>query len=242
MLLLAASIMATAGVIAGASAALAQGGGEIFFFLDDPSSCPSASFPGGAAGMSGCATVTSIQATGTPQNSGETLQCFGCTLNFDTGPLTGSNPTQWFFAGGAPGSVVMAGMIEDKLGDVEPPPGDLLTGMLGPSTVTESGSMATFAGQFTGALSSEGFEELNEFYGITSKVYSNSISLTFGIAPVPGDAVTGGQPFTSNPSVPFAGTVVATPVPEPRGALLLGFSLLMGVMFLSLQRRRAGSA
>jgi hypothetical protein len=194
--------------------------------------------------MSGCATVTSIQATGTPQNSGETLKCFGCTLNFETGPLTGSDPTHWFFGAGGNDSVVMAGMIEDKLGDMgaEPPPGDLLTGMLGPSTVTESGSMATFTGQFTGALSSEGFEELNEFYGITSKVYSNNISLTFGIASLPDDAVTGGQPFTSNPNVPFAGTVVATPVPEPQGGLLFGFSLLMGVMFLSLQRRRAGSA
>jgi hypothetical protein len=146
----------------------------------------------------------------------------------------------------------MAGMIEDKLGDIgaEPPPGDLLTGMLGPSTVTESGSMATFNGQFTGALSSEGFEELNEFYGITSKVYSNNISLTFGIAPLLAgaaplmvtDGVSGGEPFTSNPDVPFAGTIVATPVPEPQGALLFGFSQLMGVMFLSLGRRRAGLA
>ncbi len=227
-LLLAASMMVVPAVMSSALPALAQGGAEILFFLDDPSACPSAAFPGGSASMAGCATVTSIKATGTPQNSGETLQCFACTINFETGPLTGSDPTHWFFGAGAPGSVVMAGMIEDKNGDVEPLPGDLLTGTLDPSTVTESGSMATFSGQFTGALSSEGFEELNEFYGITSMLFSNSLALTFGIAAAPDDAVVGGEPFVSNPDVPFSGMVVATPItaPEPPAAFLLGFSLL----------------
>ena len=243
-------MMALAAVISNALPALAQGGAEILFFLDDPSTCPSAAFPGGSASMTGCAVVTSIQATGTPQNSGETLQCFGCTINFETGPLTGSDPTHWFFGAGGP--VDMAGTIEDKLGDVpEPPPGDLLTGTLGPSTVTEADSAGTFTGQFTGTLVDQGFEELNEFYGITSMLFSNSISLSFGIAPVPvvgaapvlvADAVPGGDPFTSNPDVPFSGTIVATPVPEPPVAFLLGFSLLTGLMFFSLDRRRAGSA
>ena len=244
-LLLAASMMAVAALTFNVLPALAQGGGqEILFFLDDPSTCPSAAFPGGGAGMSGCATVTSIQATGTPQHSGETLQCFGCTVNFETGPLTDSDPTHWFFGAGGPGSVTMTGMIEDKEGDigVEPPPGPLLTGDLGPGTVTEAGSTGTFTGQFSSLLSSEGFEELNEFYGITSMVFSNSIALTFGIAAAPGDAVPGGDPFVSNPDVAFAGTIVATPVPEPQAAFLLGFSLLTGLMFLSLRRRRATSA
>jgi len=251
-LLLAASMMAVAALTFNVLPALAQGGGqEILFFLDDPSTCPSAAFPGGGAGMSGCATVTSIQATGTPQHSGETLQCFGCTVNFETGPLTDSDPTHWFFGAGGPGSVTMTGMIEDKEGDigVEPPPGPLLTGDLGPGTVTEAGSTGTFTGQFSSLLSSEGFEELNEFYGITSMVFSNSIALSFGIAAPPvvgaaplvvGDTVVGGGPFTGN--LPFSGTITATPVPEPQGEFLFGFSLLMGLMFVSLRRRRAGSA
>jgi hypothetical protein len=117
--------------------------------------------------------------------------------------------------------------------------------------VTEADSAGTFTGQFTGTLVDQGFEELNEFYGITSTVFSNSIALSFGIAAPPvvgaaplvvGDTVVGGGPFTSNPDVPFSGTVVATPVPEPGGPFLLGFSLLMGLMFFSLDRRRAGSA
>jgi hypothetical protein len=119
---------------------------------------------------------------------------------------------------------------------------------LDPSTVTETDSTGTFTGHFTGTLVDQGFEELNEFYGITTTVFSNSIALTFGLAAPPvgaaalvvGDTVVGGGPFTGN--LPFSGTIVATPVPEPRGAFLLGFSLLMGLMFFRLHHRRAGSA
>src|SRR4030095_13384665 len=50
-----------------------------------------------------------IEGSGTPLNSGVTLPCVGCTLNFTTGANITEGPTQWTWAGG--GSIVLTGTV-----------------------------------------------------------------------------------------------------------------------------------
>jgi hypothetical protein len=105
---------------------------------------------------------TSITGDGTPLNSGVSLVCDGCLLNFETGVNISEGPSVWEFASG--GSFTVTGLAKTGGGDV------IANGILlqGSFTGTPLVSGAPGTAIFTGFGVDEKHQGLLDFFGITT--------------------------------------------------------------------------
>jgi hypothetical protein len=191
--------------------------------FDDPT------IPGGTVsydGAGGPAVGTdilfqSIQGLDTPLNSGVTLACDGCLLDFITGANLTEGPALWNFGPG--GTLTLTGAVP-ALGL---PAGTLL--LVGsfagtPNEITDGDSFGLFAAVGTDVKN----ETLAAFYGL-------GVDFTFGTTSI--QTTTLVDPATGA----FSGTVVnadlnnVAAVPNSMSVLLLG----MGIVGLVAMRRRA---
>lgn len=114
--------------------------------------------------------IDSITGTGTLANSGITLRCFGCLLNFVTGPVINdvtNNGQNWTFAGG--GTFQIFGAIDlnqNGINDDMAPGSLLLSGMFdAPVTVgPDPNAFADFR-LLMGTLVNTLNDQLDTFYG-----------------------------------------------------------------------------
>src|SRR5579872_4961268 len=170
------------------------------------------SYAGGSNPLVGTnISVSSIDGMNGAQNSGVSLNCTGCILNFTTGGLTSLSSGIYNFGSG--GSFTLTGTI---LGVT----GALLSGTFNSATLTDTGFF-----DFTTALfSTDVNAAITTFYGMpaTPPAYSGSLAVLFAGGTNPNGSFSSYQILSGN---------IGAAVPEPASIVLLGTVLLGCVAF-----------
>ena len=166
----------------------------------------------------------SITGLDTPLNSGVTLACIGCLLNFQTGGVTQEGPTAWI--GGAGGFLALVGAVPGLgLGaGTLLASGDFLGGPLAP-TVNATGT----SGTFTGFGFDTKHSTLASFFGLGPDFVflSTEIALTTTRIGAGGGFALPGQ-FSATPNNSDFNNA-SREVPGPATLLLVGAGLLTAV-------------
>lgn len=184
----------------------------------------SISYPGGSSPLAG---TLGIGAVFTLESNA--LDCF-CGVSFTTGPLTGTDATNWFFGPG--GSVSMTGQLFSGVYNPGIPVTTPLTGsFLGTPTLTAnllSSSPDVVGYDFNATILATPDTEVTSLLGLPGGVYDGSFSFVtgsgeslggaFGLPP--GPALGGGIDLVS---------IKLTPVPEPTSLLLLASVMAAGI-------------
>lgn len=180
-------------------------------FVIPPFAPGSISYAGGSAPLVGTGiNVSSLTGVGGYTNSGTSLTCTNCVLNFQTGALTSLSSGMYDFGGG--GTFTLTGMLSSPGISFS---GTILSGSFGSSTVTTAGSWAFDTAFFSTAVA----QALTGFYGMPSSPpnYGGALAILFGAAP--------GQAPNSFTGSIWSGNI-GTSVPEPASMVLLGTVLL----------------
>jgi hypothetical protein len=153
----------------------------------------------------------SIQGLNTPLNPGVTLECVGCLLNFETGPIISEGPPLWNFGPG--GTIEVIGAVTAQGAFPGLPAGTLL---LSGSFLGTPNEITNGFGLFAAAALDVKNETLATFFGL------NPLNFIHGTTSIQTDVTIG-----ANGS--FTGTVVNADlnnlqavVPFPASLLLLG--------------------
>jgi len=178
-----------------------------------PTSSGTISYAGGAAPLIGANIVISdITSPGAPLNSGTSLTCAGCLLNFTSGSLISQTPGLYTFGGG--GTFTLTGSIGG-------PSATLLSGSFGGNASVVSGGILDITAAF---ISTDVNSALSGYFGLpsTPPQYSGALGILSAAIPGQGGAFSG---------IGIVGGSIATSVPEPASIVLLGTVLLCCVAF-----------
>lgn len=172
-------------------------------------------------------TITGI---GTPINSGVTLSCLGCLLDFTTGGVTAEGPSEWVALGG--GTLTITGAIP-ALGlaaGTTLVSGSFLNAPLNP-TVTAAGT----SGEFTGFGEDTKHQTLAEFFGLGEDFVFLATEIALTTTRI--DTSDGSFSATPNNS-DFNNAAVGVTAPASMLLMLLGGFLLGSVGYLSRRASR----
>jgi hypothetical protein len=173
------------------------------------------SFAGGSISYGGGTTdpligtsiqVTSLVGIDGSQNSGVTLGCGSCYLNFTTGSLVSDSSGTYTFGSG--GTFTLTGTVAGFTGT-------LLSGSFLSATLSNSGFFDFENALFMTAVN----PAITSYYGMppTPPNYGGGLSILFAGTTGANNSVTSSQIYSGN---------IGTAVPEPASIILLGTALL----------------
>ena len=171
-------------------------------------------------------TITGI---GTPLNSGVTLACLGCLLDFATGGVTAEGPSEWAALGGGTLSITGAIPALGLAAGTTLASGSFFDAPLNP-TVTAAGT----SGEFTGFGEDSKHETLADFFGLGDDFVFLATEIALTTTRI--DVTDGSFSATPNNS-DFNNAAVGVAAPASGLLMLLGALILGSVRYLPRRSR-----